>query len=95
MDLMIEQGLFEEAKRLIRHRHHNALKTVGYKEIFAYFDDEYDREEAIRLLKRNSRRYAKRQLTWFQRYENMKWFHPNEERKIRQFIDKKIRQNNE
>ena len=73
MDAMIAAGLFEEAETLYPHRHRQALQTVGYREIFDYMDGMYDREEAIRLLKRNSRRYAKRQLTWFKRDESVKW----------------------
>ena len=77
MDLMIEQGLFEEAKRLYPHRELNALQTVGYQEIFGYLEGQYDKEEAIRLLKRNSRRYAKRQMTWFKKDEGFRWFSPD------------------
>jgi tRNA dimethylallyltransferase len=76
MDAMIEAGLFEEARALYPFRAHNALQTVGYQEIFDWMDGQYDRDEAIRLLKRNSRRYAKRQLTWFQRDEAMRWYSP-------------------
>ncbi|WP_343030499.1 tRNA (adenosine(37)-N6)-dimethylallyltransferase MiaA [Fulvivirga aurantia] len=78
MDQMIEQGLFEEAKDFYSYKNHNALQTVGYKEIFDYLDGLYDKEEAIRLLKRNSRRYAKRQMTWFTKDETVKWFHPSQ-----------------
>lgn len=67
MDMMVENGLFEEAQRMLPYRQHNALQTVGYTEIFGYLDGHYDKQEAIRLLKRNSRRYAKRQLTWFKK----------------------------
>ena len=74
MDKMIEEGLFEEAREFFPNRHLNALQTVGYTEIFNYLTGEYDKEEAIRLLKRNSRRYAKRQLTWFRRDREVKWF---------------------
>lgn len=74
MDAMIEQGLFDEAKDLYEHRNRRALQTVGYQEIFDFMDGKFDREEAIRLLKRNSRRYAKRQLTWFKRDPEMHWF---------------------
>jgi tRNA dimethylallyltransferase len=76
MDEMIAQGLFEEATQLYPFKAKNALQTVGYQEIFDFIDGKYDREEAIRLLKRNSRRYAKRQLTWFKRDEEIKWFNP-------------------
>lgn len=78
MDQMIEKGLFEEAVSLIKFRNHNALQTVGYSEIFSFIDGEYNRDEAVRLLKRNSRRYAKRQLTWFNRYEDIHWFEPQQ-----------------
>lgn len=74
MDMMIEAGLFEEAQSLYEKRHLNALQTVGYSEIFGYLEGEYDREEAIRLLKRNSRRYAKRQMTWFKKDTAINWF---------------------
>ncbi len=78
MDLMIEAGLFEEARRLAPYKDLNALQTVGYREIFGFLDGEYDREEAVRLLKRNSRRYAKRQLTWFKRDEQTHWLSPGD-----------------
>jgi tRNA dimethylallyltransferase len=78
MDLMIAEGIFEEAEKLFAHRHLNALQTVGYSEIFGFLEGKYDREEAIRLLKRNSRRYAKRQMTWFKKYAEMTWFHPSD-----------------
>lgn len=74
MDMMIEAGLFEEAEKLYPYREHNALQTVGYQEIFDFMEGKYDRKEAIRLLKRNSRRYAKRQLTWFKREGEIWWF---------------------
>jgi tRNA dimethylallyltransferase len=77
MDKMIANGLFEEAQQLFPFRNHNALQTVGYQEIFDFMEGTYDRDEAIRLLKRNSRRYAKRQLTWFKRDEEMQWFSPD------------------
>lgn len=74
MDKMIADGLFEEAKQLYPQKQQQALQTVGYQEIFDFIDGQYDREEAIRLLKRNSRRYAKRQLTWFSRDVDLLWF---------------------
>ncbi|BDD10385.1 tRNA dimethylallyltransferase 1 [Fulvitalea axinellae] len=79
VDLMLEAGLMDEVKRLTQWKELTALKTVGYKEIFGYLDGEYDMEEAIRLVKRNTRRYAKRQLSWFKRDEEMTWFHPEDE----------------
>jgi tRNA dimethylallyltransferase len=78
MDQMIGQGLLEEARALYPFRHHNALQTVGYKEIFDFLDGKYDWAEALRLLKRNSRRYAKRQLTWFHKDQDFAWFHPED-----------------
>lgn len=86
MDAMIEQGLFEEAKSLFPHRHLNALQTVGYSEIFDFLEGKYGQEEAVRLLKRNSRRYAKRQLTWFRRDEEIHWFYPEDQEAIIQLI---------
>lgn len=74
MDLMIDAGLFAEAERLYPRRQLNALQTVGYKEIFSFMDGDYDKEEAVRLLKRNSRRYAKRQMTWFKADQEVQWF---------------------
>lgn len=74
MDMMINNGLFDEAERLHPYQNLNALKTVGYTEIFGYLDGLYSKEEAIRLLKRNSRRYAKRQMTWFGKDESIFWF---------------------
>lgn len=74
VDNMIANGLLEEAKTLYPYRHLNALQTVGYQELFPYFDHQYDVEEAIRLIKRNSRRFAKRQMTWFRKDPDIRWF---------------------
>lgn len=87
MDNMISEGLFQEAEKLYNHRELNALQTVGYREIFSFLDGEYDKEEAIRLLKRNSRRYAKRQMTWFKRDEEFIWFNPSDKDKIISYIN--------
>jgi tRNA dimethylallyltransferase len=76
MDQMIAAGLFEEAVRLYPYRDLQALQTVGYREIFAYLDHSYDKSEAIRLLKRNSRHYAKRQMTWFRKDPEFVWVNP-------------------
>ncbi len=73
-DKMLADGLVDEAKNLIGFRNHNALQTVGYKEVFEYLDGQYDYPEMVRLLKRNTRRYAKRQLTWFKHQGNFEWF---------------------
>lgn len=90
MDQMIAAGLFEEADALFGNRHLNALQTVGYSEIFGFMERKYNREAAIRLLKRNSRRYAKRQLTWFRRDEEIRWFHPDQEADIITWIQTQI-----
>jgi tRNA dimethylallyltransferase len=90
MEQMLAEGLFEEAEGLFEKRGLNALQTLGYTEIFDFLEGKYDKEELIRLLKRNSRRYAKRQLTWFRRDPLIRWFHPNEEREIFDFIQDQI-----
>jgi tRNA dimethylallyltransferase len=92
MDRMIEEGLFEEAASLYDMRHCNALKTVGYREVFGNIDGKYDRDEAVRLLKRNSWRYAKRQLTWFKKDAEMVWFHPEDRDGILKYIQNAIKQ---
>lgn len=86
MDVMIEQGLFQEAQQFFAVRHLNALQTVGYREIFDFMEGKYDRGEAIRLLKRNSRHYAKRQLTWFRKDPDIHWFSPADTAGIMAFI---------
>ena len=78
MDHMIEEGLLEEARALYPFKAKNALQTVGYQEIFDYIDGKYDWEQTISLLKRNSRRYAKRQFTWFKKDSAVQWIHPDE-----------------
>ncbi len=89
MDNMIATGLFDEAKALYDFKDHNALQTVGYQEVFDFMDGKYDRDETIRLLKRNSRRYAKRQLTWFKRDVDITWFNPNSIDSILKFLSSK------
>jgi len=86
VDLMLEQGLIDEVRRLYPYKNLNALNTVGYKEFFAHFDGQYDMEKAIELLKRNTRHYAKRQLSWFNRDKTITWFNPAEREKIFNFI---------
>ncbi len=90
MDVMIDQGLFEEAEKLLPFKSHNALQTVGYSEIFGYLEGRYDKEEAIRLLKRNSRRYAKRQMTWFKKDSDVIWIHPNDLDQAIQMIQNRL-----
>lgn len=86
VDLMIEEGLEKEVKSLLSQKNLNALNTVGYKEIFDYLEGKTSFEFAIEKIKINSRRYAKRQLTWFKRDKEIKWFNPIETDKIINFI---------
>ena len=79
VDQMIEAGLVEEARSLYPWRNYQALRTVGYQELFPMFEGEYDQAEAVRLIKRNTRRYAKRQLTWFRQDPAIRWFDATEE----------------
>ncbi|HOP04682.1 MAG TPA: tRNA (adenosine(37)-N6)-dimethylallyltransferase MiaA [Tenuifilaceae bacterium] len=90
VDKMIENGLVEEVKGLYKYRNHNALKTVGYREIFDFIDGKISLDEAVELIKRNSRRYAKRQLTWWGRDNEITWFHPDDEECILEFMRGKI-----
>ena len=90
VDIMVEQGLEQEARSVYHLRKLNSLQTVGYREMFDYFDGTISREEAIELIKRNSRRYAKRQLTWLRRDTEFAWFHPQEKAKIIEYIDAKV-----
>ena len=89
VDMMVEQGLIEEARTMYPKRHLNALQTVGYRELFDHFDGRCTMDEAIELIKRNSRRYAKRQMTWFRRDAEIGWFSPNDINSIVAFIDEK------
>ena len=90
VDIMVAEGLLEEVKGLYDYKGHQALQTVGYKEIFDYMDGQHDWEEAIRLLKRNTRRYAKRQMTWFRRDAEIHWFSPKELEEIVMWIEEKV-----
>ncbi|MCU0326130.1 MAG: tRNA (adenosine(37)-N6)-dimethylallyltransferase MiaA [Spirosomaceae bacterium] len=89
MDLMLETGLVDEAKSVMAFREHNALQTVGYKEVYEYLDGKYDYQTMVELLKRNTRRYAKRQLTWFRNQDEFNWFHADDFDAICQFIVEK------
>ncbi|WP_235292402.1 tRNA (adenosine(37)-N6)-dimethylallyltransferase MiaA [Portibacter lacus] len=86
VDQMIEQGLEAEAKELFPFRSYNSLQTVGYQEFFDYFDGKIERDEAIELIKRNSRRYAKRQLTWFRKIPDAIWLHPEDKIDLKTLI---------
>ena len=85
---MIDKGLLKEVNSLINFQHKNALQTVGYKEIFKFLDKKCSFEEAIDAIKQNTRRFAKRQLTWFRKDKEIKWFEPNELNEIKKFISK-------
>lgn len=93
MDSMLANGLMEEVKGLIGYRNHNALQTVGYKEVFEFLDDVYDYPTMIELLKRNSRRYAKRQMTWFKNQDDFQWFNAEDFEGVHQFIQSEIGHN--
>ena len=87
VDLMMEAGLLEEAKSLFFYKNKNALQTVGYKELFDFFEEKITLEEAVSAIKQNSRRYAKRQMTWFRKDAHWKAFHPSDFQNILEFID--------
>ena len=74
VDIMVKEGLLDEARELYPYKQLNALQTVGYRELFSYFDGEYSLDFAIEEIKKNTRRFAKRQMTWFKRSETVKWF---------------------
>ena len=90
VDQMIADGLEDEARRVYPFRALNSLNTVGYKELFKYFEGEWTRDEAIEKIKRNSRVYARKQMTWFKRDTDIKWFHPSQETEIETYIQEKI-----
>lgn len=87
VDAMIADGLEQEARHLYPFRALNALQTVGYREFFEYFDGRIPYEQAVELIKRNSRRYAKRQLTWFRRDTQIRWFDPADAEAMINYID--------
>ncbi|WP_101263233.1 tRNA (adenosine(37)-N6)-dimethylallyltransferase MiaA [Labilibaculum filiforme] len=88
VDLMMKEGLLKEAQALFEFRHYNSLNTVGYKELFEHLEGNISLDEAVELIKRNSRRYAKRQLSWFNRDKEIEWFHPDQEEEILQYLKK-------
>lgn len=91
VDTMMQEGLLQEAKEVYPLRHLNALQTVGYRELFDFFDGNLSLEKAIDKIKQNSRHYAKRQLTWFRRDETMHWFHPSMLQQIIDYIETNIK----
>lgn len=87
VDIMMQNGLLEEVKALYPHKHLNALNTVGYKELFDFIDGKCTLEEAVNLIKQNSRRYAKRQLTWFNHQGDFETFAPTDLEKLKAYLD--------
>lgn len=87
VDDMMREGLLEEARQLLPYRHLNALNTVGYKEMFQVLDGVWESAMAVERLKKNTRVYAKKQMTWFQKDPEIHWFHPDERNQIRELID--------
>jgi tRNA dimethylallyltransferase len=90
VDDMVKTGLEQEARDLLKFRDLNALKSVGYSEFFDYFDGLVSKEKAIELIKRNSRRYAKRQITWWAKDKDIKWFHPDQVQEIIDYIEESV-----
>lgn len=90
VDSMIESGFVEEARRVYPLRHLNSLNTVGYKELFRYIEGRWPLLVAIEKIKRNTRVYARKQMSWFKRDEDIRWFHPEEESEIISHIDNAI-----
>ena len=94
VDQMMTDGLLDEAQRLYPMRHMNALNTVGYKEMFAYIDGTWTLEEAVERIKGNTRRYARKQLTWYKKDEQIRWFHPDEIEHIYSYLSQDYEQRN-
>ena len=91
VDLMMEAGLLAEAKKMYPHKEINSLQTVGYRELFRYFDGEFTLEFAVSEIKKNTRRFAKRQLTWFRKDKDIKWFDPKEKGEILKYISTQLK----
>ena len=86
VDAMMDAGLLDEARRLYSFRHENALNTVGYKELFRYLDGEWELPFAVEKIKKNTRDYAKKQMTWFAHDNEIQWFHPDQKEEIFQIV---------
>ena len=91
VDIMMEQGLLEEAKRFYHLKEHNSLNTVGYKEMFKYIDGEWSLDFAIEKIKQNTRIYSRKQVTWYRKDEEITWFHPSETDKIITHIENSLK----
>ena len=90
VDQMIAEGLIEEARHIYPYRHLNSLNTVGYKELFQYFDGKWDLPFAIEKIKQNTRIYSRKQMTWFKRDQEISWFHPDDQATILNYINQQI-----
>lgn len=90
VDQMMQEGMLEEARKVYPYRHFNSLNTVGYKELFKYLDGEWTLEEAVEKIKRNTRIYAKKQLTWFKKDMSIRWFHPDQRTDIISYINTQL-----
>ena len=86
VDAMMQQGLLQEAQGLYQQREQNALNTVGYKELFDYLDGRWSLDEAVERIKGNTRRYARKQLTWYKKDPLIRWFHPDQKKEIIDYI---------
>ena len=91
--IMMETGLLEEARNVYTYKEYNSLNTVGYKELFKYFEKEWTLDYAISMIQQNTRRYAKKQMSWFNKDKDIQWFHPEEKTSILQFVKEHISQN--
>ncbi len=91
VDRMISDGLEEEARSLYNHKGLNALNTVGYRELFSYFDGEISRDKAIELIKRNTRKYAKKQLTWWAKDNEINWFDASRSEEMKLWLSEKLK----
>ena len=90
---MMETGLLEEARNVYTYKEYNSLNTVGYKELFKYFEKEWTLDYAISMIQQNTRRYAKKQMSWFNKDKDIQWFHPEEKASILQFVKEHINSN--
>lgn len=87
VDKMIQNGLIDEVKSVMSYRYTNALNTVGYKEIFQYLDGNWSLEQAIEKIKQNTRIYSRKQMTWYKKDTEIHWFHPDNDKEIKKFLE--------
>ena len=87
VDEMIQNGLIDEVKSVMSYRYTNALNTVGYKEIFQYLDGNWSLEQAIEKIKQNTRIYSRKQMTWYKKDTEIHWFHPDNDKEIKKFLE--------